>query len=194
MVRRFRLGRLAQGAILVAYGALVPLSITENTSAHKTVVSGVWENSVRNGRLDFIDRTAFDYETNEAKYQWRQAGPIAISETTDTGVAEIIVSDADSCNLAWIGKYDWDADKIRYNTCAMNWSGGYYPGTGQYLYATPGSRRNRTAVHEFGHALGLDHNSLGDCSSILYTPLDFDQPACWVPKTHDVNDINNYWP
>jgi hypothetical protein len=192
-----RLGRSPHSlgvVLLILYTVLLPLLVLETTSAHKLIKNGAWRYSVRAGRLDYLNRSDFTYEVAEARYRWRQAGPIAVSETNDSDVAEVKVSDANSCELSWIGKYDYADDKIRFNKCPMNWDGGFYQGTQQNLGPTPQSRRNRTAVHEFGHAQGLDHNSLDDCSSVMSSPVDFDQPTCWVPKTHDVDDINQYWP
>lgn len=178
--------------LLVLYVLLLPALLLETATAHRLILNGAWRHSVSGGRLDYLNRSNFTYEVAEARYQWRQAGPIVVSETDNRDRAEIRVSDANSCDLFWIGRYDYGNDTVRFNTCAMNWNGGVYPGTGQDLDPTPGSRRLRTAVHEFGHAQGLDHSSLDDCSSIL-SEVGYDQPTCWVPKTHDVNDINDYW-
>lgn len=131
----------------------------------------------------------------EARYQWRQAGPIQVSETTSNGDAEIFVSDVNNCNLPWIGIYDYATDDVYFNRCAKEWAGGNYPGTqvddNDPFDPTPASRRKRTAVHEFGHAQGLDHNGRDDCASVMSNVLQ-DLPTCWVPKRHDVNDINDY--
>lgn len=180
-------------ALLVLYGALLPLLVLQTTSAHRYEdPPGTWRYSVRNNRLDYIMRSDFTDEVQEARYQWRQAGPVAVGVTDNPDVAEITVSDANSCDLAWIGKYDYGTDKIRFNKCAMNFNGGFYRGAGENFGPTPQSRRNRTVVHEFGHAQGLGHNGLSDCASIL-SEIDQDQPTCWIPKTHDVDDINQYW-
>ena len=131
-----------------------------------------------------------------ARQEWNAAGPIAVAETDRGRRAEIRVSDANDCTLAWIGKYDYGTDQVRFNIyiCPMDWQGGRYPGTGENLGPTTISRRARTAVHEFGHALGLGHNQLGDCGSVMHFPTPFDQTTCYIPTRHDRDDMNAYWP
>ena len=74
----------------------------------------------------------------------------------------------------------------------MEWDGGDYPGLG-IRAATTATRRTRTVVHELGHALGLDHNGLNHCVSIM-ADLRSDYPdPCRLPGTHDVEDVRDYW-
>lgn len=192
MVNLRRIPRPLGAALLVLYAVLLPLLITQIGQAHEFRNSNGRITSVVNRRLDYIDRTRYNYKLAEARLRWRIASTIAVSETDKRDRAEIRVSDVNDCTVNYIGRYLLD-DRVRFNVCAMEWDGGFYPGTRQDLNSTPMSRRQRTAVHEFGHALGLDHNNLGDCSSILHSPVDFDQPTCWIPRTHDVNDMAELW-
>jgi hypothetical protein len=180
--------------LLVLYGVLLPPLLVETAIAHKLIVGGVWRHSVRGGRLDYLDKSSYGSQVRIARDEWRAASTIRLREVDDHNDAEIRVTDANSCDVAWIGQYDYSVDRVRFNKCAMNWSGGTYPGTGENLGSTTSSRKARTAVHEFGHALGLDHNSLGACNSILYSPVRFDAVTCYIPTSHDRNDMASYWP
>lgn len=76
------------------------------------------------------------------------------------------------------------------------------------LFSTTSSRRTRTFVHEFGHALGLRHpNELTHGASVMSTifrfrgtdrrsPLYLSNAVSTVydPQPHDIEDVENLWP
>jgi hypothetical protein len=177
--------------LLVVYAAALP-ALGFGVSAHKLKLDGGWRYSVVNGRLDYEQNSSFDYEVTEARLRWNQAGPVKVAVSGSNGATDLTVVNVNDCELDYLGQYTYFDDTIKLNKCAMNWPGGWYPGTEETYNATPASRRQRTAVHEFGHAMGLRHNGLATCASVMRT-VDQDQPTCWVPKKHDKEDVNDYW-
>lgn len=102
----------------------------------------------------------------------------------------------------WLGLYDYAGrakpDVIFINYCMAYWSGGRWPNTGDFKGPTSSNRRLRTYVHEMGHALGLDHNPLDQCFSVLRDIPSDAVATCYSPVNsgpvpHDGDDIRAYW-
>jgi hypothetical protein len=183
-------------ALLITYGIALPLLLVQPAFSHKYIENRRWIHSVHQGRLDYFHRGPYGYEVNQARDNWRAYGPIRIRKISDRSQAHLRVVDQNDCAGDWIGAYTTSTtfDRVIFNRCVMDWDGGFFEPLGRYLGPTTASRRVRAAVHEFGHAQGLDHNLLGACGSILHDLVDYDASTCYVPTAHDRDDINRYWP
>lgn len=127
-----------------------------------------------------------------ARDEWNAVGSIRISRDDGAG-AEINVFDYMDRDDKALGRYSNGGSYVRFNKCRMNWSGGTYPGLNEYRGATTDSVRRRTAVHEFGHALGIGHNTLDDCVSVMKDSIRSDASTCYIPKQHDIDDYHRLW-
>lgn len=113
MPSSYRSPELLRPALLVTYALLLPLILLEVASAHKLKLDpDVWRYSVNNGRLDYIDSSNFPDEVAEARYQWRQAGPIAVASTDSAAAADVRVYNINDCTVNYIGRYTYWDDRI----------------------------------------------------------------------------------
>jgi hypothetical protein len=99
-------------------------------------------------------------------------------------------------HVNWLGIYDFkgynNPEPIFINYCMAYWDGGVWPNTGNYKGPTSSDRRLRSFVHEMGHALGLHHNSNGQCTSVMADIPSDATATCYGVQSHDVADVRDY--
>jgi len=92
--------------------------------------------------------TGWTSARDHAISKWDALGTINIAPDTSTTVEDLSFRDVDRHDVAWSGR--WiplsGADVIEYND--------------YYFYDFTVDQRKHTALHEMGHALGLDHHNL----------------------------------
>ena len=140
--------------------------------------------------------TAFDPHIDQAKLWWNDADRVVIGRTIYDTKVDVRVQDFWDCDYAVYGYYATQGGYnswIRFNGCFLSWTGGDHPFLGPDTPPTSTVRKQRTMVHEFGHAIGLDHNNWNVCNSMLRNGSPYNV-TCAQPTAHDIEDVQNMWP
>jgi hypothetical protein len=211
------LTRFVRLGILVVYGLVIPLLAAHTLLAHRHFVnwqgSSRWaysvDRSVNPDRLSIWNQNTTGTNVTYAMNSW---------DNTNSGLRFRYLSSADRSKRdvktarygepnsprshgcyreTWLGLYDYkgpnDPDVIYINYCMAFWEGGIWPITGEHKGATSQDRRLRSYVHEMGHALGLDHNDLGQCGSVMRDIQSDAAAICYGVQEHDRDDMQAYW-
>lgn len=123
---------------------------------------------------DYHGTTKYTSARDNAISKWDAVGPINIAPDNFTVIEDLSFTDydADDGYLGYWQKFN-GADKIAFN---------------DYYYEDMSAcERNKTALHELGHALNLDHNSLS--GSVMQTG----KLCISSLSDHDEDDLNDRW-
>ncbi len=206
--------RRARIALVVVYGIVLPLLLISATSAHKHFVGQTWAHSVdtsgNRDRMRVWNDNANGSEVGYAIAAWDSIGTVNVRQIgnnnkKDRDVKTARYGEADLGNLShdcyqvtWLGLYNFKGrnppDAIFINYCMAFWDGGTWPGSQLYKGPTSQNRRVRSYVHEMGHALGLDHNGLAQCQSVVADIPSDAATSCYGVQSHDISDMQTYWP
>jgi hypothetical protein len=156
-------------AAVAAVALGLPLLWTGSASAHF-----LGYDSVVNSKIDYVDNTKYDDARGWARDRWEDAGDVDIQLDTGWTKADVEFYDSYSPAASWAGLYDNESgdDDIIFNT--------YYLDT----YST--AQKRNVALHELGHALGLDHSYSGQ---VMYDTVSSVQYL----GSHDLSDYDALW-
>ena len=203
-------------ALLVVFGVLLPGSITNRASAHNLG----WY-LVRNGQLRYYDATGsiskFGNLIRTAEDPWQPYVDINIREVFNRSDADVTLvgfcgPNTDLVGITYAPTGSSSARTTKFNRCLLNHKGGFVRNdqgreSKTKKRATTASRRQRTFVHEFGHAFGLDHTpELLHTDAVMSDIYRFVGPGnsgvllpnnsvtIYRPTTHDIRGAQNRWP
>jgi matrixin len=156
-------------AALAAVALGLPLLWTGSASAH---FQGF--DSVVSKKIDYIDHTIFDDARGWARDRWEDAGVVDIKLDTGWTNADVEYRDTNNGAVIWDGLYTNQPgdDTITFNRA---WMDGYTT-----------AQRRHVALHETGHALGLDHSFSGQVMSGINQALQY-------LGSHDHADYDDLW-
>jgi hypothetical protein len=170
-------------AILMALAIAAPLSWTSAPgSAHFLGHSAARYHSTRGWEIRWKEYTQYDGPRQHGRDSWEQYGYVNWAPDNDQVPHDLSYYDYTDCSSTTSGFYAYyvsSRDTINFNTC--------------WLDSFTTFRRNRTAAHESGHALGMAHNSLGEANSIMHDPRP-SNPTINTPQQHDINDYYALYP
>lgn len=193
--------KLASFAACLVWLVIVPLLLASPAQGHGDGSSAAVGRNPPDSYpyLNWMDDgTDYDAYIDQAKLWWNDADRVVIGRTTLDSKVDVRVRNIEECDMTRYGYYASSGGYnaiIRFNTCLLEWPGGPdpYPGDGLAKPAASDTRRQRTVVHEFGHAIGLDHNNWNVCNSMLRTSSPM-SVTCAQPTAHDIEDVQNMWP
>ena len=119
--------------------------------------------------------TTYSTEWLNAISAWNALGKITFASTTPSSTAYLKVVDIDEPDQDFTGRWAYflDPDQLQFNL--------------PKLVGGTSSSTQKTATHELGHALGLDHSFFGNVMYYIQTT------QTWLGN-HDVGDFNYFWP
>jgi Pregnancy-associated plasma protein-A len=155
----------------VLLAAVVALSLAPPALAHFLSFS-----SVNNCQIRWTGTTQYWGARDLAIAEWNALGRIAILQHSGSSTtADIRFGDTYRADVTWVGLYQNQGgpDAITFNRYYMD------------QYYSP--KKTNTALHELGHALGLDHSFSGQVMKSSVSSVT-------ELKTHDAADYNALWP
>ena len=160
-------------AALAAVAASFPLVSAGPAAAHF-----YGYDSVHSNKIDYVDSTIYDDARGWARDRWNDAGDVEIGADTGWTNSDLIFDDRNSSALSWAGLYvpDDPEDWILFNSWHMD----------RFPVAQRTAERRYVAMHELGHALGLDHSFPGQ---IMNGVTSSQTTLGW----HDLSDYDDLW-
>ncbi len=168
--KRGALCHLAALAVLTV-GLVTVLAVP--AYAHYLLWNSV-DTSTNPPEIRYTEDTRYDSANNYAINTWNNLpGGVTIAPDTWYTVNDLEVRDTYSTKN-WAGKLVWNpgADNLWYNTRLMDGYGS--------------NKRENTALHEWGHAHGLDHSFSGQVMYQYIVGTD-------TLGSHDISDYNGKW-
>lgn len=156
-------------AVIVA--SALSIGAAAPASAHFTGYDSV-DGSGRD--IHYEDNTTYDTALNHAIDEWNQLGEVDITEDTGWTNKDLKFTDVDRSDVTWVGLYDPESgyDLIKFNSF--------------YLDNDTLAQKKNVALHEIGHALGLDHSYVGQVMASV-------QSSVTTTQSHDEADYYDLW-
>lgn len=207
-------------ALLIVYGAILPNALMVPVSAHRLG----WD-LVESRHLNYYSEIqGGDWASlmDLAEDEWEPVASVDIRRVFNIDGADVILVSmckpkVDVLGATYPSTHASYPKRMRLNTCVLahtcptaracaveNANGTL---SSRKLYSTPPTRRTRTFVHEFGHALGLNHaDNLLHWDSVMSTilspgskqtgpiKLGNANKTTFLLQPHDIRDIQNLWP
>lgn len=164
--------------VVVGIGALVALLgvvLPGRSEAHD-----LGHDSVDGCEIRWEDETSWDTERQAAQSAWEALrGDSCVDLKADAWdtVADLEWKDANRSDVTWAGLYEWElnADDIHLNSF--------------YLQSYGSCMRRNVAMHELGHAHGIDHSSNSNNGNVMNS---YAISVCSL-KPHDIADYESLW-
>ena len=120
--------------------------------------------------MDWYADTNYYWEVRWAMNLWNAYRPGVIREDSFSTINDVSIFDINSSTAGYYGCTDKSTNTIYFNIYSMNKLNSY--------------EKKSVAAHEFGHALGLDHNSLNE-NAVMTDIEEF-------PTVLDIDDKDSY--
>lgn len=204
-------------ALLVVYGMLLPGATVNRAAAHDLGWDLVSSTRILGYHDAIPSKWNLGVQVTNAREAWEDYVGIRFSRSSspETDVVFVSICHPKSDALGWIQRsppQSLNDGTIWINSCVVAHNGGRVKradGTRSRVErpATVGSRRARTFVHEFGHALGLNHTrNLNHIDSVMSEykcltcknggpeRLANNVSTVYLPTPHDISDVRRLWP
>jgi predicted Zn-dependent protease len=156
----------------IAAVALLSLQLTASPALAARYLLGY--DSVDGDEIRYEDDTKYNTAMNHAVDTWDYEGCINIAYDVWNTVTDVTFKDDTNSSVSWTGLYTNTAgtDEIYFNT--------------YYLDSDTTNQQKNTALHELGHALGLDHSI---SNNLMYSS----QTSRTTLGTQDRSDYDYLW-